>query len=45
MTGSDLIVVAPWVIFGVCLAVLCVRLIRARRSAPRPPSSRQGHDD
>ena len=33
MTGSDLIVVAPWIIFGVCLAVLCVRLLRARRSA------------
>jgi hypothetical protein len=45
MTGSDLIVVAPWVIFGVCLAVLCVRLIRARRSAQRPPPARQDHDD
>jgi hypothetical protein len=33
MTGSDLIVVAPWIIFAVCLAVLCIRLLRARRSA------------
>lgn len=45
MTGSDLIVVAPWVIFGVCLAVLCIRLIRGRRSTQRPPSARQDHDD
>jgi hypothetical protein len=45
MTGSDLIVVAPWVTFGICLAVLCVRLLRARRSAQRPPAARQKHDD
>lgn len=45
MTGSDLIVVAPWVIFGVCLAVLCTRLLRARRSAQRPPAPRREHDD
>jgi len=35
MTGSDLIVVAPWIIFAVCLAVLCFRLRHARRSASR----------
>jgi hypothetical protein len=35
MTGSDLIVVAPWIIFAVCLTVLCIRLLRPRRSAPR----------
>lgn len=45
MTGSDMIVVAPWVIFGACLAVLCVRLLRARRSAQRPPAARREHDD
>jgi hypothetical protein len=44
MTGSDLIVLAPWIVFGVCLVVLCVRLFRARRSAPRPPS-REREDD
>ena len=33
MTGSDLIVAAPWIIFAVCLAVLCIRLLRARRPA------------
>jgi hypothetical protein len=45
MTRSDLIVVAPWVIFAVCLAVLCIRLLRARRSAQRPPAARRKHDD
>ena len=45
MTGSDLIVVAPWIIFAVCLVVLCVSLIRARRSAPRSPSAKRKHDD
>ena len=39
MTGSDLIVVVPWIIFAVCLAVLCIRLLRARRTAQRPPSA------
>jgi hypothetical protein len=28
MTGSDLIVLAPWIIFAICLVVLCVRLLR-----------------
>ena len=45
MTGSDLIVIAPWIIFAVCLVVLCARLIRARRSASRPPSARRRHHD
>ena len=42
MTGSDLIVAAPWIIFGVCLAVLCIRLLRARRPAQRSSSARRG---
>jgi len=41
MTGSDLIVAAPWIVFSVCLAVLCIRLLRARRS----PSAKRRHDD
>ena len=45
MTGSDLIVVAPWIIFAVCLALLCVRLIRARRSGERPPAARRRDDE
>jgi hypothetical protein len=35
MTGSDLIVAAPWIIFAACLAVLCVRLLRGNRTARR----------
>jgi type IV secretory pathway TrbD component len=30
MTDSFLLVVAPWIIFGVCLTLLCIRLLRAR---------------
>lgn len=45
MSGSDLIVLAPWVIFAILLAVLLTRLLRTRRSAPRPPSARRGDDD
>lgn len=41
MTGTDLIVVAPWVIFAVGLSLVCIRLLRARRAsgrhAARPP--------
>jgi hypothetical protein len=31
MTGSDLIVLAPWIIFAICVVVLCVRLLRGRQ--------------
>jgi hypothetical protein len=41
MTGSDLIVLTPWIIFAVCLVVLCTRLLRARRSARRPTDRRE----
>ena len=39
MTGMDLIVVAPWVFFGVVLTAVCLRLRRSRRTAapPREP--------
>ncbi|HEY7275843.1 MAG TPA: hypothetical protein VH594_07760 [Trebonia sp.] len=45
MTASDLLVVAPWIIFAICVAVVCARLFRARRSASRPPSARRRDDD
>jgi hypothetical protein len=45
MTESVLLVIAPWIIFGVCLAVLCIRLLRARRTDERSPSARRRHDD
>ncbi|MCW2932043.1 MAG: hypothetical protein JWM19_3005 [Actinomycetia bacterium] len=31
MTDSVFLVIAPWIIFGICLAVLGIRLLRARR--------------
>jgi hypothetical protein len=37
MTGSDLIVLAPWIVFAVGLAAICFLLLRSRRaSGPRP---------
>ncbi len=33
MTVTDLIVVAPWIIFAAGLSVVCIRLLRARRAA------------
>ena len=36
MTGSDLIVLAPWIVFAVGLAAICLLLLRSRRaSGPR----------
>jgi hypothetical protein len=45
MTASFLIVVAPWIIFGVCLALLCIRLLRARRPGKRSSALRRRDDD
>jgi hypothetical protein len=45
MTESFLIVVAPGIIFGVCLTVLCFRLLRARRPGERSPGLRRRRDD
>ncbi len=33
MTGSDLIVLAPWLVFAVGLAVVCLLLVRSTRAA------------
>ena len=30
MTGTDLIVLAPWIIFAAGLAAICVLLLRSR---------------
>jgi hypothetical protein len=30
MTGIDLIVLAPWIVLGVVLAVICILLLRSR---------------
>ena len=43
MTGTDLIVLAPWIAFTVGLAAICLLLLRARRaSSPRPRGRRLG---
>jgi hypothetical protein len=40
MTGTDLIVVAPWIIFAAALTVVCIRLFRARRASRQHASQR-----
>jgi len=54
MTGDDLIVLAPWIVFSAGLAVVLLRLRRQRRSLRRdspprpllsqPESGAQGED-
>jgi hypothetical protein len=46
MTGTDLIVVAPWIIFAAGLSIVCIRLLRARRASGRhaaKPPQRPSH--
>jgi hypothetical protein len=50
VTGSDLIVAAPWIVFGAALGAICARLYvarsraRRRRAAQRPERRRlRGH--
>ena len=41
MTGTDLIVLAPWIVFAAGLAVIGFLLLRSRRvSRPRPRATR-----
>jgi hypothetical protein len=35
MTGTDLIVIAPWIIFGAALAVVLAMLLRSRHRGGR----------
>jgi hypothetical protein len=35
MTGIDLIVLAPWIVFGAGLAIVCVVLFRVHRASRR----------
>jgi len=35
MTGNDLIVITPWIIFGAALAFVLVRLLSSRRRGDR----------
>ena len=55
VTSSDLIVLVPWVIFGVAIAVICYLLLtrrqsprrmrRARRRRPAPPPADPSGED
>jgi len=31
MTWSDLIVAAPWIVFGIALSIVCITLLVSRR--------------
>jgi hypothetical protein len=47
VTGTDLIVLAPWIAFAVGLAAICFLLLRSRRASgsqrsPRPVSGPAG---
>jgi hypothetical protein len=46
MTGTDLIVLAPWIVFIAGLAIICVLLLRSRHASgsrpQRPPRSARG---
>ena len=35
MTGNDLIVIAPWIVFGAALAVVLARVLSSRRRGGR----------
>ena len=35
MTGNDLIVIAPWIVFGAALAIVLARLLSSRRRGGR----------
>jgi hypothetical protein len=45
MISTDLIVIAPWIIFGAALIAVCVQLLRARRASKpthrRPPDQEE----
>lgn len=41
MTISDVLVAAPWIVFAVALAVICIRLLSSDRASGRQPSERE----
>ena len=43
MSGGDLIVLAPWVIFSACLAAICIRLLARRHTSRRHPAPDRKH--
>jgi hypothetical protein len=45
MISTDLIVVAPWVIFGIALIAVCIQLLRARRASKPTHRRRPDQED
>jgi hypothetical protein len=45
MTGGDVLVLAPWLIFGAGVAVICLQLIRARRRSRCIRPGQAAHPD
>jgi hypothetical protein len=41
VTGSDLIVLAPWVVLGAAVGAICGRLLTARSGGPRRRARRR----
>jgi len=42
MTGTDLIVLTPWIAFAVCLAAICLLLLRSHRASGSRQQPRSG---
>jgi hypothetical protein len=42
MTGGDLLILAPWVVFGAGLVIIGFRLWKSRRSSRRPNGDGHG---
>jgi collagenase-like PrtC family protease len=43
MTGGDLIVLAPWVVFGACLIAISIRLFTRRHASRRHSAPGREH--
>jgi hypothetical protein len=44
MTGGDLMVLAPWVVFGGCLIVIAIRLFTRRQASRRHSAPGREHE-
>jgi hypothetical protein len=44
MTGNDLIVAGPWILFGAALATVCILLLRARAGRPGSHAALRRHE-
>ncbi len=44
MTGADMLVAVPWIVFGIALLGLCVSPLLARRASRRRGERDRGRD-